>query len=199
MVVCTIYLIAGYATENKFSEKMSNFGPLPIIHIIGLSGVGKSTLARKMSRRLKLPVYRIGEYRSKFPATHIGEADAWLNLFKDLSRRKWRNCILETAGLNCRESFLRAAFPLSGLITIKLEAQRKVLYARIGKKKKSQQGGGWLFNSSYCDKYEFVRKLFKEFKGIPAEIRIDTTKLSSQQVYKTALEKLRRYVEFNLL
>jgi len=175
---------------------MNNPGQFPIIHIVGLPGAGKSTLAKRLSRRLKLPVYRIGEYRSKFPVTFLGEADAWLNLFKHLSGQKWRNCILETAGLNRRESFLKAVVPPFGLITIKLEAQRKVLYARIGKKKKSQQGGDWLFSSSYRDKYEFVRKLFKDFKEIPAEIKINTTKLTLQQVYKTALEKLKRYVEF---
>ena len=176
---------------------MSNMAALPIIHIIGLPGAGKSTLVKRLSWRLKLPVYRIGEYRSKFPVTFLGEADAWLNLFKHLSGQKWRNCILETIGLNRRELFLKAVVPPFGLMTIKLAAQRKVLYARIGKKKKSQQGGEWLFSSTYRNKHEFVKKLFKEFKEIPAEIKIDTTKLTSQQVYKTALEKLKEYAELN--
>ena len=78
----------------------------PIIHIIGLPGSGKTTLSKKLARKLKLPVYRVGEYRSKFPVTVYGEVDAWLALFKDLSKRKWRNCILETTGLNRRETFL---------------------------------------------------------------------------------------------
>ncbi len=48
----------------------------PIIHIIGLPGAGKTTLSKKLARKLKLPIYRIGEYRSEFPMTIYGEADA---------------------------------------------------------------------------------------------------------------------------
>ena len=163
---------------------------VPIIRIIGLPGAGKSTLANKLAKELKLPVYGIGEYRSKFPMTPIGEADAWVTLYRDLSRRKWRNCILETTGLNSRESFLKTALPLLQTVTIKLEAQRKILYERINKKKKSKQGGEWLFSSDYTDKCEFVKKLFKEFKEIPAEIRINTSKLKPHEVYKFALKQL---------
>lgn len=111
---------------------------VPIIRIIGLPGAGKSTLANKLAKDLKLPVYGIGEYRSKFPMSPIGEADAWVALYRDLSRRKWRNCILETTGLNSRESFLKTALPLLQTVTIKLEAQRKILYERINKKKERQ-------------------------------------------------------------
>ena len=32
---------------------------------------------------------------------------AWMALFQELSRRGWKNCILETTGLNSRETFLR--------------------------------------------------------------------------------------------
>ena len=72
----------------------------PIIHIIGLPGAGKTTLGKKLSRTLDLPVYRVGEYRAKFPISLVGEADAWVALFRDLSKQKWKNCILETTGLN---------------------------------------------------------------------------------------------------
>ncbi len=171
--------------------------PLPIIHIIGLPGVGKSTLARKLAKKLKLPLYGIGEYRDRFPMSIIGEADAWVSLFSELSRRKWRDCILETTGLNSRESFLKTALPGETIVTIKLEAQRKVLYARLGEKEKSEQGDNrWLFGTAYRDKREFVRKLFKAFRGLPAGIRIDTSKLKPQEVYKVALKELEFYRNF---
>ncbi len=163
---------------------------LPIIHIIGLPGAGKTTLGKKLSKKYGLPVLYIGTYRAKFPATDEGEADAWVALFRDLSRQKWGNCILETTRLNSRESFLRAAFPFSKIVTIKLIAQRKVLYKRIQMKKKSEQGGDWLFSDHYSDKYEFVRKMFKYIKEIPAEIVIDTTNRSVQDVFKKAVSDL---------
>jgi adenylate kinase family enzyme len=166
----------------------------PILHIIGLPGAGKTTLAKRLSGRLDLPIFQIGEYRSKPQSSPAGEADAWVALFKDLSRRRWRNCIFETTGLNRMESFLRVALPLSQIITIKLDASRKVLDLRIGKKRKREQGGQWLFSSDYPDKYVFVRKLYKEFKRLPSDIRIDTTNLSQEKVYQNILKKLEIYM-----
>jgi adenylate kinase family enzyme len=165
----------------------------PIVHIIGLPGAGKTTLGRRLSKRLKLPIYCIGEYRPRFPMTSVGEADAWLSLYRDLSKQKWKDCILETTGLNARESFLKAAFPIMKRVTIKLEAPKKVVYARIKMKRKDEQGGEWLFREAYQDKYEFVKKMFEDFKKKPAEIRIDTSKLRPDDVLRTVLAKLKMY------
>jgi len=163
----------------------------PIIHIIGLPGAGKTTLARKLSKALKIPVLRIGYYRRRFPQTSIGEADAWVALFRKLSRRRWKNCILETTGLNCREVFLEAALPFENMFTIKLEASRKTLFRRIGKKKKKDQGGQWLYSISYRDKHEFVRKLFKRFRKIPSDCYIDTNQLTITAVYRQAFKEIK--------
>ena len=167
---------------------------LPIIHIIGLPGAGKTTLGKKLSAFYRLLVYYIGTYSAGFPATVEGEADAWVALFRDLSRRKWANCLLETTGLNCRERFIRDAFPFSGIVTIKLTARRKVLYERIGRKKKTERGGDWLFRDEYQDKYEFVRKMFKHFKNVPSEIEIDTTKLTPREVFEKAVGELEVWI-----
>ena len=161
-----------------------------IIHIIGLPGAGKTTLLKKLGKKLKFPIYRIGNYRSKFPMTIYGEADAWLALFRDLSKRRWGNCILETTGLNRRETFLRDALPSFGIITIKLEAKRKILYKRVRKKRKKDQGRNWFYSGDYRDKYEFIKKFFKSFKTIPADIKIDTNALKPSEVYKIVLKKL---------
>lgn len=155
---------------------------LPIIHIIGLPGAGKTTLARILSKKFKFPIYGIGTYRARFPMTPIGEADAWLALFRDLSKHKWQNCILETTGLNKRESFLNDALPVGRMMTIKLEAPCKTLYQRIGQKKRKEQGGKWLYSTSYKDKYEFVRKCFKSFKEIPADYTLDVGRKSKAEV-----------------
>jgi len=163
---------------------------LPIVHIIGLPGSGKTTLGKRLSSFYRLPVYHIGAYRARFPATVVGEADAWVALFRDLSRRNWADCILETTGLNCRERFLRNAFPFSRIITIKLVARKKVLFARLDKKDKCEQGGDWLFRDAYRDKYEFVRKLFKHFRQLPSEIAIDTTAMTPREVFDKATEEL---------
>ena len=49
---------------------------IPIVHIIGLPGAGKTTLAERLGKALKIPVFCIGDYRTRFPQTAIGEADA---------------------------------------------------------------------------------------------------------------------------
>ena len=41
-----------------------------------------------------------------------------------------------------------------------------------------------------------MRKLFKAFRELPAEIRIDTSKLKPQEVYKVALKELEFYRKF---
>ena len=162
----------------------------PIIHIIGLPGAGKTTLSQRLSKALKVPAIRIGYYRTRFLQTPIGEADAWIALFRELSRRRWKNCILETTGLNRREEFLRTALPFERVFTIKLDASHKTLAARIRKKKKQDRGGQWFYGAEYRNKYEFVRKMFKHFRKIPANCYINTNRLTGAAVYRRALKEI---------
>jgi hypothetical protein len=169
---------------------------LPLIHIIGLPGSGKTALSIKLARHFKIPVFRIGNCRAKFPLSIYGEADAWVSLFKELSKQKWRNCIFESTGLNARELFLKSALPLYGIITVKLEASKKILIERIDKKSKSERGGHWLFSTTYPDKYAFVKKCFKGFHSVPADIVIDTSIINQNVVYRIALIELEPYIQF---
>lgn len=163
---------------------------IPIIHIIGLPGAGKTTLSRRLSKEFKIPVLRIGYHRARFSETPIGEADAWVALFRQLSRYRWQNCILETTGLNSREAFLKTALPFGRMLTFKLEASRKTLISRIRKKKKKEQGGQWLYSAAYRDKYEFVNKLFRYFSKVPADCYINTNRLTRRMVYQRALREI---------
>jgi len=168
----------------------------PIIHIIGLPGVGKTTLAGNLAKKWNLPVYRIGNFRSKFPSSVMGEADAWVALFLALSKKRWSNCVLETTGLNRREMFLTAATPFDRIVRIKLHAKKSVLYTRVKKKPKNEQGSDdWVFGDSYKNKHEFIKKLYGEFKKVPATIIIDAGKLTAREVYKTVVKELSFYLE----
>jgi hypothetical protein len=122
--------------------------------------------------------------------TPIGEADAWLALFRDLSKRGWRKCILETTGLNAREGFLSDALPFDRIIIVKLEASRKVLMQRIGLKKKSEQGGKWLYSGHFKNKYDFVNKLYPAFKEVVYRFAVKTDKMTKKEVFEAVLNRI---------
>lgn len=92
---------------------------------------------------------------------------------------------------------MRASFPFLRRVTIKLEARRTVLYGRIKKKSKNEQGGEWLFGETYRDKCEFVRKLFEDFKKIPTDIKIDTNEIGPNEALRIILKKLKDYALYD--
>jgi len=72
--VCNFYLRLTFVCGMRNMHKRI----IPIVHIIGLPGAGKTTLAKRLGRTLKVSVFCIGYYRTRFPQTAIGEADAWV-------------------------------------------------------------------------------------------------------------------------
>ena len=114
----------------------------------------------------------------------------WLALFSDLSKRGWCNCILETTGLNAREGFLSDALPFDRIIIVRLEASRKVLMQRIGLKKKSEQGGKWLYSGHFKNKYDFVNKLYPAFKLVVYRFAVKTDKMTKKEVFDAVLNRI---------
>ena len=76
------------------------------------------------------------------------------------------------------------------IFTIKLEASRKTLFSRIRKKKKKERSGRWFYSAAYRNKYEFVRKLFKQFHKIPADCHINTNRLTKTEVFQKAFKEI---------
>ncbi len=179
--------------RNKRNKQSRLRRPLPLIHVIGLPGSGKTTLATALSKKIGLPVLRIGAFRARHPESAEGEADAWLDFYKALSRRRWRNSIVETTGLNRRAAFLEAAMPLLRLVTVKLIAPKRVLLARAGRKPRNERGGKWLYSHSYRNKREFIRKLFVAMKKVQATLQINTSRKTLRQTLDIVLDHLRRY------
>lgn len=60
-------------------------------------------------------------------------------------------------------------------------------------KRKSEQGGEWLFSADFRDKFEFARKMFKKLKDIPSDIMIDTSHKGEQDVFRKAVSMLKLY------
>lgn len=167
----------------------------PIIHIIGLPGAGKSTLARYIGERLHIPSFCIGYFRSKHSQSCLGEIGAWRELKRNLSDRGYRNTILETTGLNRMESIMITDQRFKKRFVIKLCATKETLYKRIGMKPPDERGGKWLFSKIYPDKYTFVDKLYDNFSKLKSDVRITTDKLTPDQVGRSAvrfIETLRR-------
>ena len=59
---------------------------------------------------------------------------------------------------------------------------------RVGQKKKSEQGGKWLY-SQFQDKYDFVKKMYPGFKEIQAHFVIKTDRMTKEEVFSDVLNK----------
>lgn len=131
---------------------------------------------------------QIGRFRGGFPPTAEGEADAWLALFQELSRRRWDRVLLETSGLNGRFCFLYKALPPGRVLILKLICSREELLRRVKLKHPEEEAQPWVYQDSLPDREAFIREFFQAFADLPAEI--DTTHFSPEEVFAQAVEEL---------
>jgi hypothetical protein len=163
---------------------------MAILHVVGLPGAGKTTLTSRLGPHLGWEVLRIGQFRDRFPSTVEGEADAWLALYRELSRQGWDRVILETSGLNGRLCFLYQAFPPGRILTLKLTCSKEELLRRVKLKPSKEKAEPWVYHDTLPDRETFIERFFEPFAALPAEIEIDTTRLSPEEVLACAVERL---------
>jgi hypothetical protein len=157
---------------------------------VGLPGAGKTTLTSRLGSQLGWEVLRIGQFRGRYPPTAEGEANAWLALFQELSRCRWDQVILETSGLNGRLCFLYKVLPPGRVLILKLTCSKEELLQRVNLKPPDEEAEPWVYQDSLPDREAFIRQLFEPFADLPAEIEIDTTHLSPEEVFAQAVEEL---------
>lgn len=164
---------------------------MAILHVIGLPGAGKTTLTSRLGPHLGWEVLRIGQFRGRYPPTAEGEADAWLALFRELSRHRWDQVLLETSGLNGRLCFLYKALPPGRILTLKLTCSKEELLRRVGLKPPAEEAEPWVYQVTLPDRETFIRQLFEPFAALSAEIEIDTAHLSPEEVFTQVIEGLK--------
>lgn len=133
---------------------------------------------------------RIGQFRGRFPPTAEGEADAWLALYRELSRYGWDRVILETSGLNGRLCLLYQALPPGRILTLKLICSREELLRRVKLKPPEEEAEPWVYRDTLPDRETFIEQFFEPFAALPAEIEIDTTCPSPEEVFAHVIEEL---------
>jgi len=166
---------------------------MAILHVIGLPGAGKTTLTSRLGPHLGWEVLQIGRFRRGFPPTAEGEADAWLALYQELSRHGWDRVILETSGLNGRLCLLHQALLPGRILTLKLICSKEELLRRVKLKPSKEKAEPWVYRDTLPDRETFIARFFEPFAALPAEIEIDTTRLSPEEVFACAVERLKVY------
>ncbi|MBC7099392.1 hypothetical protein H5T52_09795 [Candidatus Bipolaricaulota bacterium] len=164
---------------------------MAILHVIGLPGAGKTTLTLRLGPHLGWEVLRIGQFRRRFPPTTEGEADAWLALYQELSRHGWDRVILETTGLNGRLCFLYQTLPPGRILTLKLVCSKEELLRRVKLKCPEEKTEPWVYQDTLPDRETFIEQFFERFAALPAEIQLDTTCLTPEEVFTSVVERLK--------
>lgn len=150
-----------------------------IINIVGISGAGKTTLAKRLSKEYNLKILSISEYRNKYH----DETTAWQELAKQVSD----NTIIDTSGLN---PCLTMVLPKNRneYITILV----KCTLSKATKRNKNRKEGYFPYTISREElNKSFQREINKgRYFGYPANITINTTNKTKKAIYKEVIEHL---------
>lgn len=150
-----------------------------IINMVGISGAGKTTLAKQLSKEYKLKVLSISDYRNRYHH----ELTAWQKMAEQVSN----NIIINTSGLNKFLSTLLSKIK-DKYITILL----KCTIPEAAKRNKDKKEGYFPYKIS---REQFNRNAQKAIQkncyfGAPADIIINTTSKTKAMVYEEAKNKL---------
>lgn len=97
---------------------------------------------------------------------------------------------METTGLNGRLCFLYQAVPPGQILTLKLVCSVEELFRRVKLKPPGEEMEPWAYRDALPDRETFIREFFDLFAALPAEIEIDTTRLSPEGLFARAVEAL---------
>lgn len=183
--------------------------PMTIVHVTGLPGAGKTTLTQKLGPRLDWDVLTIGRFRNDHPPTVEGELDAWLDLYRALSERDWREVLLETSGVNGRLCLLKTLGP-TRVVTVKLACRREVLLRRVHDRDRARdredardrgedgddretEEAPWVYADTLPDRATFIDRFFDRFARMPGQVGVDTSDLGPPEVLERVVAGLRRW------
>lgn len=165
---------------------------MAVIHLMGLPGAGKSTLAHRLVSHLNWArSFRIGTYHKRFPETEEGDREAWRQMQADMEAADWSKFICESTGLNARWEEIFARCRREGFVTLKLECRREELIRRIALKSVADQShGDWSPRSRFRNKIEFVEAVYDDFQKQAADCILDTNRTSCDEVCELATRYL---------
>ena len=156
-----------------------------IINMAGISGAGKTTLAKQLSKEYKLKILSISDYRNRYH----NELLAWQKMAEQVSN----NTIIDTSGLNKFLSILLSKIK-DNYITILL----KCTTAEASKRNKGKKEGYFPYNITRKQFNRNAKKAIQKnsYFGAPADIIINTTGKTKTTIYEEAKTKLSGFLSW---
>ena len=156
-----------------------------IINVVGISGAGKTTLTKQLSKEYNLKLLSISNYRNKYH----NELLAWQKMAEQVSN----NTIIDTSGLNKFLSTMLSKIK-DNYITILL----KCTIAEASKRNKGKKEGYLPYNISREQFNRNAKKAIQKncYFGAPADIIINTTGKTKTTIYEEAKTKLSGFLSW---